>query len=145
MKDGKLNSFVGPDETMPSRHVQSKRFITTVMILCAVARPRVDQFGKVIFDGKIGFWGFTEEVEAQRSSKHRPRYTKELSPVNVDRDEYRKMLVGNLLPVINAKWPSRRSPVYVQQDGAPAHVKETDIEGYEFKLTLRKSSVILKN
>lgn len=47
MKDGKLNALVGPDEIMPSRHVQSKIFITIVMFVCAFARPRFDQFGKL--------------------------------------------------------------------------------------------------
>lgn len=56
------------------------------------------------------------------------RGTWELKPVNVDRDMYRTKLVKDLFPAITSKWPSRRSPIYVQQDGAPAHVKEADME-----------------
>lgn len=29
------------------------------MFLCAVARPRFDKLGNVLFDGNIGFWVFT--------------------------------------------------------------------------------------
>jgi len=128
LKEGKLNAILCPHEIMPARNVQSKRFITKVMFLCAVARPRFDAEGKCVFDGKIGFWAFTEEVQAQRNSKHRPAGTWELKPVNVDREEYRDMLVDNVLPAIKSKWPSRRAPVFVQQDGAPAHVKENDMK-----------------
>lgn len=128
LKEGKLNAILGPNEEMPYRNVQSKRFITKVMFLCAVARPRFDRFGNVLFDGKIGFWPFIEEVQAQRSSKHRSKGTWELKPVNVDRHVYRDMIVNKLFPAIKSKWPSRRSPVYVQQDGAPAHVKDADMD-----------------
>lgn len=128
LKEGKLNAIIAPEEDMPFRNVQSKRFITKVMFLCAVARPRFDEHGNVLFDGKIGFWGFTEETAAQRTSKHRPAGTLELKPVNVDRPVYRNMLVENLFPAIKSKWPTRRTPIYVQQDGAGAHVKETDAD-----------------
>lgn len=128
LKEGKLNAILAPEEDMPFRNVQSKRFITKIMFLCAVARPRFDSDGQVMFDGKIGFWAFTEEVPAQRSSKNRPRGTLELKPVNVNKDVYRKMLVENLFPAVKRKWPDRRSKIYVQQDGAPAHVREGDLE-----------------
>lgn len=128
LKEGKLNAIVAPDEDIGSRHAQSKRYSTKVMFLCAVARPRFDKAGNVLFDGNIGFWGFTEEAEAQHSSKNRPRGTIEMKPVNMDRVEYRDMLMENVFPAIKAKCPSRRKPVDVQQDGAPAHVKESDME-----------------
>lgn len=128
LKEGKLTALLAPDEVMPHRHVQSKRFITKIMFICAVARPRFDQYGKVLFDGKIGFWAFAEEVPAQRSSKNRPRGTLELKPVNVNTEVYRNMLLENLIPAIKNKWPSRRTPVYVQQDGAPAHVEDNDLQ-----------------
>lgn len=84
---------------MPFRNVQHKCHITKVMFV---------------------FWSSTEEVAARRSSK--------LKSVNVNRIQYRTMLVVNLFPAIKAKWPTRRTPIYVEQDGAPAYVKEADIE-----------------
>lgn len=55
LKQGKLNALSGPDEDIPHRTVQSKRFITKVMFTYAVARPRFDKDAKVLFEGKIGF------------------------------------------------------------------------------------------
>lgn len=36
--------------------------------------------------------------------------------------------MDNVFLAIKAKWPERRKSVYVQQDGAPAHVKDNDME-----------------
>lgn len=90
--------------------------------LCSCAPSRVPGFIKRIMDCLMVKLGFG-------SSKNRPRGTLELKPVNVDRPVYRNMLVDNVRPAIKAKWPNRRSHVYIQQDGAPAHVKETDLKG----------------
>lgn len=111
LKDGKLCALLGPEEEIPHRYVQSKRFITKVMFLCAVARPRHDSNGKVIFDGKIGFWPFVEQVAAKIYSKNRPKGTLELKPVNVDKTVYRDIIVENLIPAIKSKRPARRSPI----------------------------------
>jgi len=69
-----------------------------------------------------------EEVPAQRSSKNRSRVNLELKPVNVNTEVYRNMVVKNVFPAIKSKWPSCRSPIFLQQDGAPAHVREQDLE-----------------
>lgn len=60
LKEEKPNASLGPDEDMPYRNVQSKRFITKVMFLRADARPRFGTDGKVLLDGKVEFWGFTK-------------------------------------------------------------------------------------
>ena len=91
--------------------------------LVELPRPALVNSG----NGLHAYWGFTEEVQGQRSSKNRPRGIWELKPVNVNRHEYRSMLVDKMLPAIKSKWPNRRSPVVVQQDGAPAHVDESDM------------------
>jgi hypothetical protein len=41
------------------------------MFLAAVARPRFDANGNVIFDGKLGIWPFTYQEAAKRNSKNR--------------------------------------------------------------------------
>jgi len=41
------------------------------MFLAAVARPRFDAIGTVIFDGKLGIWSFTYKEAAKRKSKNR--------------------------------------------------------------------------
>ncbi|CAN0503586.1 unnamed protein product, partial [Discosporangium mesarthrocarpum] len=55
MKDGRgIYLRPGDDAPKPPR-AQNKRFITKVMFLAAVARPRMIS-GGVWFDGKIGIW-----------------------------------------------------------------------------------------
>ena len=55
MKDGQCFIIV-VDEAEPYRHVQHKSFLTKIMFLCAVARPRYDTNKNAWFDGKIGIW-----------------------------------------------------------------------------------------
>ena len=54
-KDGQRFIIVA-DEEEPYRHVQHKSFLTKIMFLCAVARPRYDTNKNAWFDGKIGIW-----------------------------------------------------------------------------------------
>ena len=55
MKDGQC-FIIAVDEAEPYRHVQHKSFLTKIMFLCAVARPRYDMNKNAWFDGyrKIG-------------------------------------------------------------------------------------------
>ncbi|ETV84741.1 hypothetical protein H257_03846 [Aphanomyces astaci] len=59
----------------PQRKAQSKRHITKIMFLCAVARPRHDSAHRKIWDGKVGLWPFVETQLAKRRSKNRDRGT----------------------------------------------------------------------
>ena len=56
--------YLSPDEEHPLRTTQSKRFITKVMFISAVARPRDHPWGGPMegFNGKIGIWPFTYQV-----------------------------------------------------------------------------------
>ncbi|CAN0496189.1 unnamed protein product, partial [Discosporangium mesarthrocarpum] len=55
VKDGR-GIYLHPEEDAPKPpRAQNKRFITKVMFLAAVARPRMISDG-VWFDGKIGIW-----------------------------------------------------------------------------------------
>ncbi|CAN0508370.1 unnamed protein product, partial [Discosporangium mesarthrocarpum] len=55
MKDGR-GIYLHPEEDAPKPpRAQNKQFITKVMFLAAVARPRMISDG-VWFDGKIGIW-----------------------------------------------------------------------------------------
>ena len=53
MKDGQ-HFIIAADKAEPYRHVQHKSFLTKVMFLCVVARPRYDMNKNAWFDGKIG-------------------------------------------------------------------------------------------
>ncbi|KAF0703711.1 hypothetical protein AaE_015265 [Aphanomyces astaci] len=123
----KSRFYLLPGETPPHRTTQSKRFITKVMFLTAVARPRWDDAKSECWDGKIGTWHFTETVPAARSSRNRPAGTLELRPINVTRPIYKKMLIDNVIPAIKAKWPAESSrSVVIQQDNARPHVAPWD-------------------
>ncbi|CAN0342000.1 unnamed protein product, partial [Discosporangium mesarthrocarpum] len=63
MMDGR-GIYLHPEEDAPKPpRVQNKRFITKVMFLAAVARPRMISDG-VWFDGKISIWPIADTVAA---------------------------------------------------------------------------------
>ncbi|KAM0853409.1 hypothetical protein ACQ4PT_051104 [Festuca glaucescens] len=68
---GSQNYYLALGEEDPFRSTQSKNFIEKVMFLAAVARPRFDANGNVVFDGKLGIWPFTYQEAAKRKSKNR--------------------------------------------------------------------------
>ncbi|KAL5697337.1 hypothetical protein ACHQM5_030823 [Ranunculus cassubicifolius] len=63
--------YLLPEEEEPTRTCKSKRFITKIMFLAAVARPRYDLSGTEEFSGKIGIFPFTYKEPAKRNSKNR--------------------------------------------------------------------------
>ena len=50
------------EEDDPHRTVKNKNLLGKVMFLSAVARPRYDEEGNCIFEGKIGVWHFVRKV-----------------------------------------------------------------------------------
>lgn len=124
------NSFyITLDETEPLRHCKSKRFITKVMFMAAVARPRWDSNRNEMFDGKIGIWPFVYSENAKRNSKNRAKGTGVTKVVeNVNKEETRKMIIENVLPAIRGKFPrsEKSSPIYIQQDNAKPHLAVDD-------------------
>ncbi|GMF18448.1 unnamed protein product [Phytophthora fragariaefolia] len=115
-------------EVAPVRRLRSRRYITRVMFLAAIARPRYDPTTNQFFDVKLGIWPFVEHVPVQRSSRHRPAGTFVTKDVSVTKKTYRDMLISNLLPVLRELWPAAvaGNHVVVQQDNAPAHIPEAD-------------------
>lgn len=104
MKDHQ-SFYLAPDENTPHRTAKSKNFITKIMFLCAVARPRYNPTTRLYFDGKIGIWPFVRMEAAQRSSKNRPSGTMEMKAVKVTREVYSSFLVNKVFPAIRAKFP----------------------------------------
>ncbi|KAG2764458.1 hypothetical protein PC129_g18870 [Phytophthora cactorum] len=95
-----------PDEHAPTRKMCRKRFITRVMFLAAVGRPRYDKEKQQVFDGKVGIWAFVKRVAAQRSSSRRPAGTIITKEVSVNKTKYRYMLTSKLLPALHERWPT---------------------------------------
>ena len=91
--------YVLPDEQVPHRTCKSKRFITKVMFLAAVARPRWDATRKQWFDGKLGIWPFVVKEAAKKNSKNRLKGTLVTKPTeSVNANESRKMILKHLFP-----------------------------------------------
>ncbi|KAG6965694.1 hypothetical protein JG688_00007083 [Phytophthora aleatoria] len=81
------------NEPEPVRKLKSKRHITKVMMLSAVARQRYNANGESIFDGKLGTWPFVEYTVAQMTSRNRVAGTPVTKPVTATQGNYREMLV----------------------------------------------------
>lgn len=126
----KMNFYLLPEEDVPHRQVQSKRFITKVMFLAALAKPRWDYHRKTSFDGKLGLWPIVEYEPAKRNSKNRPKGTIVPNPIEINREIYTKLIIEKVIPAIKTKWPrSQKSmEIKIQQDNARPHAKVDDPE-----------------
>nr|GLL29754.1 uncharacterized protein LOC109190808 isoform X1 [Ipomoea trifida] len=125
--------YLLPEEEEPYRTCKSKKFITKVMFLCAVARPRFDLERNEMFDGKIGMFPFVYKEAAKRRSKNREAGTLETKPIeSVNKEVTRKWLIDYVLLAIRAKWPpSSSKTIYIQQDNARPHISVNDFEFLE--------------
>lgn len=56
------NFYMLPEEEDPYRTVQNKNSIDKLMFLGAVGKPKKDDEGNLIFNGKIGIWPFVRKV-----------------------------------------------------------------------------------
>ncbi len=127
MKEATSRCYMAKDEASPHREGKSKRFIQKVMFLAAVARPRYDEEGDLIFHGKLGIWPFIQLIPAKRSSKNRPKRTLVLKPRSVDKETYKEFLLSKAFPSIFEEWPgSRPGKILLRHDNAPAHVPGDD-------------------
>jgi hypothetical protein len=126
----KQTYYIWHDETAPLRSTKSKRFITKVLFLCAVARPRYDHHRKQMFDGKLGLWPVVTREPAKRTSVNRARGTLVTKPINVTADVYRDLLVNCVVPAIKEKFPvsMKNVPLYIQQDNAGPHISTEEFQ-----------------
>ena len=121
--------YLLPEEDVPHRTCQSKNYITKVMFLAAMARPRFDEEGNETFSGKIGVFPFVTLQPAIRRSKNRDAGTLELKASNsVKREDIRACLIEKVIPVIHEKWPAedQGKTIFIQQDNARTHVGSGD-------------------
>ncbi|KAH6834306.1 hypothetical protein C2S53_004669 [Perilla frutescens var. hirtella] len=144
MKKETHRFYMTPEEAEPHRSCKSNKFIAKIMFMCAVCRPLFATDGTVLFDGKIGVFPFTHKVPAQRSSKNRSRGILETKAIeSVTKEVIKNCLINQILPAIKEKWPPFASKViYIQQDNAKPHIKDSDLifreasntDGFEFTL-----------
>ena len=127
MKDGQC-FIIAADEAEPYRHVQHKSFLTKIMFLCAVARPRYNTNMNAWFDGKIGIWPIRKWEPAKWSSKKRTKGMPVWKNQSIMQDVYQEYLIQKLLPAIKQKWPMNNGRIRLQQDGAKSHILDDDEE-----------------
>jgi len=110
--------YLLPEEDDVHRTTQSKKFISKVMFLVAVAKPRYDFSKNMWFDGKIELWPFVEKTPAKRPSEKRAAGTLKTKCINVTKVEYAKILIEKVLPAIKSKWRGRKKKILIQYDNA---------------------------
>ncbi|KAH7841708.1 hypothetical protein Vadar_033271 [Vaccinium darrowii] len=126
--------YILPEEDEPLRTCKSKRFITKVMFLAAVAPPRFDANQNEVFSSKMGILLFTIKEHAKRSSKNCCVGTLETKAITeVTKEIIRSCMIEKALPEIRSKWPrsSGTEIVYIQQDNARPHILPSDVEFVE--------------
>ena len=117
--------------------VQSKRYITKVMFLVAVAKPIYDEYGVCVFDGKVGCWRVADTLKRKRNyNGERLKYKVGdvyIKDVSMGAVKYVQMLSDLLLPRLaylkETFWGD--GPLRIQHDGAPGH----RAKGIEMQLT----------
>ena len=114
-KKRKLHS----EQEKPRTALQSKRHIDKVMGLCAVGRPQGD------FNGIVGIYRCAEMKVAQRASVYHAVGDRYEVDCEVNGDMFAHMIKTRLIPDIRRKLLGYDC-VYVQMDGAKAHVKAWD-------------------
>ena len=112
--EGKMKIYLAHgEEAAPTRRTKHKKeHIEKEMFLSAVTRPRFDDEKVCTFDGEIGIWPFVHQLAAQRSSIYRPAGTMETKSLPVTKQQsYANMIVDNVLPMIKAKWPDKKTNI----------------------------------
>ena len=127
MKDGQC-FIIAADEAEPYWHVQHKSFLTKIMFLCVVARPRYDTNKNAWFNGKIGIWPIGKWEPAKWSSKKHAKGMPVWKNQSIMWDVYWEYLIQKLLPAIKQKWPTNSGRIQLQQDGTKSHILDDDEE-----------------
>ncbi|KAI5382333.1 uncharacterized protein LOC127110547 [Lathyrus oleraceus] len=125
----KVTNYLHVDEEEPHRTCKSKIFISKVMFLCAVTRPRFDNEENETYSGKIGIFPFVYEQPARRSSVNRVAGTIETKPIaSVTREVNKAYLINKVLPAIENMWPREDvgKKIFIQQDNARSHINKDD-------------------
>ena len=127
MKDGQC-FIIAADKDEPYRHVQHKSFLTKIMFLCAVARPRYNMNKNTWFDGKIGIWPIRKWEPVKQSSKKHAKGMPVSKNQCITRDVYCEYLIEKLLPAVKERRPTNNGRIWLQQDGAKSHILEDNME-----------------
>ncbi|KAK9689465.1 hypothetical protein RND81_09G061000, partial [Saponaria officinalis] len=119
------------------------------MFMAAVARPRFNEDGVVLFDGEIDIFPFIYEAEAMRLSMNREKGTLEVKSIeSVTTEVVKASVLEKVILAIIARWPLDASrKIYIQQDNAKPHISSQDLDflgvsksgGFDMDLILFRS------
>ena len=96
--------YLAGKEVLPYRSTPKKRYISKVIFLAAVARPRNDKHRKSKFDEKIGIWPIVETTSEKSSSTNRTAVSLVLQNVTMTCEVYVHMLKEKVFPAIRKLW-----------------------------------------
>ena len=120
-----------PEDEYPGDDTaQHKSHNPKFMFLAAIGKPHTLPDGTQ-FNGKIGIWPFTENVEAARGSKNHSRGTMEIRGVNASATSFYNMVIkrGGLLDCIKRKLrAAKHLQITVRLDGATPHTGHGNFE-----------------
>eukprot|EP00127_Corallochytrium_limacisporum_P004078 Clim_evm23s157 gene=Clim_evmTU23s157 len=126
VKNGRILYVKGtePQRYLPVRRGHESKIKGQHIV--AVARPRVWMQGgrKEIFDGKMLCHACVEDKVAKKTTKNRKKGTIEKVQHTVDGEFFFNVLVNELLPAIEEKWPKdwdKQRPIRVWMDNAGVH------------------------
>ncbi len=95
-----------PEASLKEKSVKSKRFLTKVNFLAAVAHPRYDKHCNFYFNRKFNLQTFTCVLTTQRSSSNRWKWSMVTTPINLDKSRYCNFRVTKAFPGIRNHFPT---------------------------------------
>ncbi|XP_021735669.1 uncharacterized protein LOC110702271 [Chenopodium quinoa] len=115
--------YLTPNEEVPYRAQQSKRFKLKTMFMGMIGKPLYDEDGTLLHSGKYGLFPFVKYERAKKKSKNREAGTLETKVIqNVNREAIRDMIMNKIIPTIHAQWPQQLSKnIVIQWDNARPH------------------------
>ncbi|XP_021763641.1 uncharacterized protein LOC110728273 [Chenopodium quinoa] len=122
--------YLTPNEEVPYKAQQSKRFKIKAMFMGMVGKPLYAADEILIHSGKYGLFLFVKHERAKKKSKNREAGTMETKEIqNVNKEAIRHMILDKIIPIIHAQWPTQLSKnVIIQWDNARPHQVPRDEE-----------------
>ncbi|XP_021775063.1 uncharacterized protein LOC110738910 [Chenopodium quinoa] len=122
--------YLTPNEEVPYRAQQSKRFKIKAMFMGMVGKPLYAADGTLIHSGKYGLFPFVKHERAKKKSKNREAGTMETKAIqNVNKEAIRHMILDKIIPTIHAQWPAQLSKnIIIQWDNARPYQVPRDEE-----------------
>ena len=119
--------YLAPEEDTERNTGQSRRHITKLMFLAAIAHPVYDMEGKVVFNGMICIGSSTDFFSCYKAFKKSSSWHNRTKRNKCYETVVSRLNSGQMFPATRTKWYNRntRAPK-TQQDNAEVHSNESD-------------------